>query len=299
MNTNLKLLYILATDGIVLPALWYSKKNKRLSLSIYVHGSGSSSIINNPDYFNKLAKELASKEVDFLAFNNRGAGYYTKLRHKSPTSQEVQFGGMAFDRINHSLYDIEGVLKWAKSIGYEDIYLIGHSTGANKLCYYLSTGKVPNTIKRVYLLAGGDDIGLQRGKLSNPEKVADILNAAIKEGKIDELVPPTLFPGQHPISYGSFYELITRGSDYDIFPFERIVKQDDDSDLFGYFKSIQIPITAIYGSDDQGTIIPVKDAVSILERLNRLSRGYIITGAGHNFVDHEDQLIDEIVTNLG
>jgi pimeloyl-ACP methyl ester carboxylesterase len=287
-------------DNVVLQALLYAGPVQSKRLAVYVHGAGSSSILNNPLLSNLLATRLAQSGVDMMAFNNRGAGYISKLRKSGVESAApaVQFGGMAYEKISDSIYDIAAALAWAESKGYDSFYLIGHSTGANKLCYYLSSEHVNARIKRVFLLAGGDDVGLQRGRLEDPDRIAAVVTQAIGEGRGSQLVSADLFPGEHPISFASLYELITEGSDYDMFPFGRYVQEPGNPKLFRQFRSIVCPVTAIYGSEDFGTVIPAEDVAGVLTKINPNTDCSVITGADHNFTGYEQALSDQIARSL-
>lgn len=279
-------------DGLSLPALLYggsSKNNadRAKGLLIFVHGAGSSSIIRHPVLNQALSDELATVDTDVLLFNNRGAGYITKF---DTISGKSYLGGMAYEKIADSVRDIDAALAWAYSEGYKNVYLAGHSTGANKLVYWAATRTtVPSQVKALLLIGGGDDISLQQSRYSK-----DILpivqkcthKAAQSELLQKSLVPHSMFPGSHPISWQSLHELITPGSDYDIFPFGR----PQGSKSFARFSHIRIPqVLVVYGSEDFGTIIKPEAAVKMLQGVLPV-HGTVIAGADHSFTGMEREL---------
>lgn len=286
-------------DGVILYGLRYSLNNYSHKIAIYIHGAGSTSIIKNPNLNNELANQLSLSGVDLLMFDNSGAGYISKLRTvDNDDKHEARFGGMAYETIKSSLADIDGAIKWANSSGYKAIYLIGHSTGANKLCAFLSAKTRPSNVAKVFLLAGGDDIALQRQRYEeNNLDYQQILKTA-NQNNADELVPIKDFPGDHPISYKSLAELLTKYSDYDSFPFSDYLKNPKDKQLFRQFKAIDLPIIVIYGSSDFGTIIEPSKAIDLLTKINRHAKGYLIKDADHNFKNHEKTLAKIIATEL-
>lgn len=289
-NFTLKHLLITANDGIYLPALYTTGKSKARTLVVYVHGAGSSSIIRSPNLTNTFAKASVDAGYDFLAFNNRGSGYITKFDTSVGSSH---LGGMTYERVRDFSKDLEGVKVWSKDHGYREIVLVGHSTGANKIAHALA-GSDDEFVLGVALLGGGDDITLQTSRYS-PTHLAKIIQTAqekMKAGKDRDLVPQAQFPGGHPISWGSLVELITEGSDYDIFPFARHKKWNDS---FSYVKSLKIPTLFVYGSDDFGTIVPVDESVKFLTDLLPGSTGRVIFGADHNFTDKEEELASTTV----
>src|SRR5213075_3553218 len=73
-------------------------------------------------------------------------------------------GGAAFERIRDCVFDIDGAVRELRRRGYRELYLAGHSTGANKVAVY-DRLKPRNRVKRYILLAGGDDTGLLHAQL--------------------------------------------------------------------------------------------------------------------------------------
>ncbi len=300
-NDNLHIEHIsfTATDNVVLYGLRYIAGEHSKKIAIYLHGAGSSSILRNPQLNIQLAAQLTRKGVDLLMFENRGASYIKKLHiANNAGNSSTRLGGMAYETIEECTLDIYGALEWAHSAGYRTFYLIGHSTGANKLCYFLSDNTKQSAIKKVYLLAGGDDITLQRKRFKdngiNCENILEAVNASHE----DELVPAKSFPGEHPISYKSLRELVTPYSDYDIFPFVAYQETPADGRLFRQFKSIQVPTVVIYGSLDFGTVIAPSAAIELLTSLNTRATGYLIDGANHNFNGFEETLAEVIAKEL-
>jgi pimeloyl-ACP methyl ester carboxylesterase len=288
----LKQISFVAPDDVLLFGLLYTSIPRNSSVAIYIHGAGSSSILNHPQLNVALASSFAKKSVDTMFYDNRGAGYLKKLRYhsKSADGDTMSLGGMAYETLADSTQDILAALHWAADEGYQDVYLIGHSTGANKLCYFMANPIDSNAVRKVFLLAGGDDITLQRGRLKDNGISEGDLTRAGASGQAEDLVPASLFPGKHPISYKSLLELITPGSDYDMFPFGRFQPKSSDPSMFHHFKSVKVPVIAIYGSLDFGTVITPSAALKILTSLNDHATGYIIEGADHNFSGHEATL---------
>ena len=245
--SELRHILVQADDGVLLPALWYAAGGTQVV--IYVHGAGSSSIIRSPHMTDTFGRLCNQHGLDFIAFNNRGAGYMTKF---DTVQGQSYMGGMAYEVIRDFIYDLSGVIKWAAQSGYESAVLVGHSTGANKIVYGLSsraTYALP--VAGAVLLSGGDDVALQRSRYA-----ADTLEQIIQISKDKQrssphhLVPPEYFPGDHPISWRSLYELLNENGDYDMFPFKRAPYAKGHVIMpFRQLKSIQQPVLLAYGSD--------------------------------------------------
>ena len=278
----LRHLSLSTSDGLLLPGLHYSNPSMSSTkkLLIYVHGAGSSSILRWPKLTNTLADKLTSASVDMLTFNNRGAGYITKF---DTTKGKSVTGGMSYENISECELDIDSALKWAKQNNYNEIYLYGHSTGANKLVLWANIHKSNKNVKGLILSAGGDDVSLQLSRY-NPTLLGR-LEKFMKNSTPKQIVPIELFPGDHPISVGSLKELITQNSNYDVFPFRR----PDEKNAFKLFKAVEYPLSIIYGSDDFGTIIPTEEAVKVLRSL-KPCKAKIIPNADHSYNNRETDL---------
>lgn len=286
--SNLEHILITAQDNILLPGLYYHGQRSNKILAVYVHGAGSSSIIRTPKLNSALAAAFIANDVDFLAFNNRGSGYITKFDKLNGKSV---LGGMAYEKIEDFQYDLNGVKEWAKQHGYNRIILIGHSTGANKIVLTVSNDS-SGFIAGVALLAGGDDVSLQRRRY-DPLLLAEVERRLPLSAKTGKLVPARLFPGEHPITWASLGELLIPGTGYDIFPFGR-TDSDLPSDHFSYVRNIKVPTIFIYGSEDFGTIIPVKDALDLLKKALPASTTKMIEGGDHSFTKKEKLLATEL-----
>lgn len=168
------------SDKLILPGLLYEPSHKTKRAAIYLHGMGSS-IFNTVTYTETLAIEITKRNISFMPFNNRGSNLIQKFRVANKRKKESRIIGMSHEVIKDCIKDIDGAIKYLKSNGYTDIYLIGHSTGANKICVY-SYYKATNIIQKYVLLGGGDDTGLAYKSLGQA-KFQQLLNKAKTEIK--------------------------------------------------------------------------------------------------------------------
>src|SRR5439155_17559019 len=142
---------------------------------------------------NILAAAFVENRIAFLPFNNRGAHLLRRLRKRNKSIG----GGMAYERIRDCIYDIDGAIRFLRARGYRELYLIGHSTGANKIAVYDSYRK-RNPIRRYILLAGGDDTGLMYAQLG-ARRFRSALERARDRRSSDELVPASI--SELPLSW--------------------------------------------------------------------------------------------------
>ena len=114
-----------ATDGVGLAGLLYETREPRAL--VWLHGTGGASVFESKRT-NLLAKSLLAHGIAFFPFNNRGAHLVRRAGRK--------LGGAAFERIRECMFDIDGAVRELRRRGYRELYLAGHSTGANKVAVY-------------------------------------------------------------------------------------------------------------------------------------------------------------------
>lgn len=182
-------------DNLTLPGLLFTPNTKTDHIVIFLHGNGSSSVFYSQHRMNEIAKELTSAGKAFLPFNYRGAGYVKNFSYYENEEKVRVKGGMAYELIKDCILDIDAAIEYAQEQGYKEIYLAGHSTGANKICVY-NYYKPKNKVTGYVLIAGGDDVGLYyeemgKKKFWNAIKRA---KAEIKAANNLKLIPKYLAP---------------------------------------------------------------------------------------------------------
>lgn len=246
----------------------------------------------------QFAKILTDKDISFFAFDNRGAHFMKNLKRVSGDEEERVKCGTAYEKISECQYDIDGSLKYLEQFDYQEFYLIGHSTGANKIVLY-NYLKPDNNISKYVLLAGGDDTGLHFEMIGD-KKFKEILKRAkkeIKNGKGEKIVPKYL----HPFGYSwqSIYDTLEPDGDYNIFPFFEEIKNKKLSNkkIFREYSSIKKPTLVLYGDCDEYLTNNVKLYIDVLKKYDK-SQGKIqykiIKGANHGFDSKEDEMINTV-----
>lgn len=284
-------------DGLTLPGLLCEPK-RAMAAMIYLHGNGSSSIFYdfNTGKQKMLASALNKKNISILYFNNRGAHIIKKLKIKHRGKLIRKSYGMAYEKIKECVSDIDGAVSFLRKRGYRKFYLIGESTGANKICVY-NFYKKNNEISKYVLLCGGDDTGIYYHMLGKSKfwKLLSKSKRRIKAKHGEEIVPellPDIF------SYIGFYDIANPNGDYNTFPFYEVMRKVKLSGkpLFRHFKSIKKPSLVVYGDQDEYAWGNVPKVVEILKRYRPQFTYKIIKGADHGFKGREKQLAN-IVAN--
>lgn len=284
-------------DGFEFSLVHFTPEKKAShDVVIYIHGNGSAHALKNVHQVNAMAARLAKDDIDFIIANNRGSNYIEQHKQKKGDLETKVFTGMAYERISDSQYDIDGILQYAVDRRYRSIYLLGVSTGANKIAIYdkYAIAK-PEELKGYIFASGGDDVGLRRRLLG--DKLNDslgIIRKYVEEGRSEELVDSCIYPTRHPLSYGSLLEMLEESSDYNVFNYHTAVA---GKTAFEILRQIKYPSLFIYGSNDDTTYVSVNAAVDLLKKeLSKKSNSFLVVeGADHNFRDYNDAFVDEIV----
>jgi pimeloyl-ACP methyl ester carboxylesterase len=265
-----------ATDGTDLAGLLYEPERRTRRAAVFLHGTGGASIFDSRRT-NLLAKEFLSRGIAWFPFNNRGANVIRKPGR-----------GAAYEVIRECVYDIDGAARFLRSRGYRELYLIGHSTGGNKIAVY-NARKPRNPFRRYVLLAGGDDTGLMYAQLG-PRRFRALLERArrmIHERRGDELAPRMM------LSWRSLYDTINPDGDYNVFPFlERMRSlRLGRRSPFRHIRAIRKPALYVYGEHDEFCFDDVPRCTAILaEEVNASAEILTIGGAPHGFGGFEEEL---------
>jgi len=299
LNMYLTLTSFKTRDGLTLPGLLYEPERKTRKVVIFLHGNGSSSVFYSTRRSNTLADVLNRSGISCFAFNNRGAHYIKGLTRKRSNRKERIDYGTAFELIKDCIHDIDGAIALLRRQGYQEFYLIGYSTGANKICVY-NFYKPRNLVKGYVLLGGGDDLGIYYQALGK-RKFMYFLNKSkllSKTSKRRELIPES-FEFYHPMSWQSLYDTINPDGDYNTFPFLEHFKKLKLSrkKLFRHFEAIRKPTLVVYGGEDEfcGN---VSRAVNLLKQHASASSNFtfkIFDGADHSLHGYEKEFARTVV----
>jgi pimeloyl-ACP methyl ester carboxylesterase len=293
---NPKLVQIKTGDGIILPGLLYEAPRSK-KVAIHLHGNGSSSVFYYDDRQDEQVKALNKKGISFLLFNNRGAHYIKKLNVIKRGKKERKRFGMAYEKIKDCIKDIDGAISYLGKLGYRKFYLIGESTGANKICVY-HYYKPKNKVSKYVLLSGGDDTGIYYDMLGKKRFFKSLKESKKKIRKkkgeeiITELLPDDIF------SYIGFYDIANPDGDYNVFPFLETMKnlKLSKKSLFRHFKSINKSTLIVYGEKDEYAWGDVPKIVDILRKQKPEFEYKIIKGADHGFSENQKEL-SRIISN--
>ena len=271
-----------AKDGINLDGILYKVAGKKVLIQI--HGMTSNCFKKRDKIISKKVEELG---IDTLDFNNRGSDVIRYIK----TDEESFLGGMAFEDVEESYYDIVGAIEFAISLGYEEIYLQGHSLGCTKIVYtynklYEENSELLRKIKAVILLSLVDIPSMEKADLK--EEFMKYAEEKEAQGKLMDIMPFESYI--HPISVKTFLRYTKYYQNIDFARF------DDANDNFEVLNKINVPLFIRWGNVNE---IIKQDARDLAEFVNSKIKNEnkdisYIDGADHGYYQKEEQLAEEI-----
>jgi pimeloyl-ACP methyl ester carboxylesterase len=244
-----------------LDGFWTHGKGPRAKrkLLIFVHGMGSNFYKSK---FKKAWMRLGpARGVDVFCFNNRGC-------------EEL----VADEKFSDCLADIDAALAFARSEGYQEIYLLGHSTGCQKITYYQHKRK-PRDVAALILTAIGDDLAIARRDLGKDyPRWLKRARELVAEGQGDTRLPPKClgFTARRFLS-----AVDPRSIEANLFRLDGELR---------IFRRLTLPVLAVFPEEEQYACIPVREAGQKLAAATRSTRfGEIhIPRADHSFHGEEE-----------
>ncbi len=305
--TKLGLVSVKTTDKLLLPGLLYEPPQRSKAAAVWLHGMGDNGIFYNPSRLNALGSSLTRKGIALLAFNNRGAHGSKSLRIDDETlakdSRHYQ-GGTYYEKIADCVMDIDGASSFLKELGYETLYLLGHSSGANKICAYQARA-TQNPFSKYVLVGAADDVGLHFMRLGKTKFWQALTDARqwIERGKPQKVMPA--ISGMHPFSAQSTVDLLDPDGAYNTFPYyETRVVRLGKKPLFEEVRQIDKPTLVIFGDQDEylETADGPAGACGLIQSYGSHKKATwsfeLVAGADHGFHNHEAEFADRVATWL-
>lgn len=242
-----------------------------------------------------LSKEISKNGLAYFTFNNRGHELMSYINNF--VEGKKLKGGSVYEDVLDGYYDIVGAIEKVVEMGFENIYLQGHSLGCTKIVYAYNklikqkNENILNKIKGIILLSLVDivegqkyDVGIKRYN-----ELLEYANIKEKEGKTSEIMPKESFI--HPISVKTYLRYFKYNKDINFAKFS-----DKDYD-FKELNNIKIPLFLRWGNINELVIQNLDELIIFLKNKiinSKLDIDYI-NGADHGYTNKEKILVKEII----
>ena len=274
-----------ATDGVLLNGFLYKANVETKTVIVSVHGMGSN-CFKNRDV--TIANNAIKNGIDYFCFNNRGSELARYLKKTVNGSTEKILAGTGYEDALEGYYDVLGAVLKVKELGYENIFIQGHSLGSTKALYTYKRLKEENNeilknIKGLILLSLVDINTVMKVYLGDKfQYYLDFAQKKEQEGHLKYLMPPESFI--HPISVKTYLRYLR---DY-----EQI-----DIDNYNLVSIIDIPVFMRWGTDNEMTIYKPEELIELVSsKINHNDKDInCIFGANHSYDDYEEELAKQVV----
>ncbi len=276
---------IITKDQVVHQGVYHHPAKKSDIAILWIHGLASTFYGNIPllDAFTAACDEHG---YGFASFNNRGHDVVTGPKKLDETSAKGYIrisGGAGKEHFEDCAQDIEAGISFLASQGYKKIILAGHSTGANKACYY--AGATNDDRVAGVVLAGpmSDRLGTSIPKISYL-----LMKLCITFGFGDTLLKPK--GSVFSLTPKRFLSLFQKGSTEDLFDY------GDKRPRLKEFQRIRKPVMVIIGERDEYADRPVGDILKVFDSRHRATiyKSIIVQGANHRFEGAEKKFVEEV-----
>lgn len=288
----MEIIDFLATDGVKLNGILYNCKEKSNEVILAVHGMTSNCFKER----DKVISENSNKNgIDYFCFNNRGSELARYIKKDINGKEEKIIAGTSYEDVLEGYEDILGAIIKLKELGYENIYLQGHSLGCTKIVYTYNElvdeeeYDVLSNIKGVILLSLIDIPKAIKVYLGDKFNEYVSLAEEKEQGyKSYELMPKDAFI--NPISAKTFL---------------RYVRDNKDIDFAGYGKdneleklnNIKVPLMMRWGNQNEMILQSADELVNIVTNIieNKNKDIDYIDGANHQYNGKEKELAEQII----
>lgn len=281
----------LATDGVVLNGFLYQSQNKTTKVILSIHGMSSNCLKNRETI---IAKEVNKNNIDYFCFNNRGSELVKYIKKNIDGKQEKILGGTSYEDVLDGYEDIVGAILKLKDLGYEEIYLQGHSLGCTKIVYTYHELKededeLLDCIKGIILLSLVDVPATLQVYLGDKfDTYLSLAQEKEQAGLGQELMPKEAFI--HPISVKTF---LRYARDNQKINFAQYGKDTTLETL----NEIEIPLFMRWGNVNEMILQDADELVGIvLNAIQNPSKDIdYIDGADHGYSEKEEIVAKQIV----
>ncbi len=225
----------------VLDGLWFGADRPKTGI-VFVHGLGSN-VFAHHDYL----VPLAAGHTVVLYFSNRGhdriAGV-KRIKRDAGKGYIYEQAGMAHEIFTDCADDIQGAVNLLLSCRARRIYLVGHSTGCQKIAWYLSGRGTHARIAGAVLLCPISDYANARHDDEPKRKKAEaVARELVRRKKPHELLRSDLWRG--PIDAQRFLSLYTPDSSEEIFTYAQPGK------IPRTLQKLKTPLLVIFAGNDE------------------------------------------------
>lgn len=279
----MKIIDVPTKRGLILRSVMYEAEK---SDTIMILMTGICSNIFNNRLLQSTGEQLSANGISYIVGQAMDA--FSVLHFSNIKTKTQELKGVALDDFSVINDDIDGYIDYAKSLGYKNIILGGHSLGSNRVIYYLSQN--PDSYIKRFILSGPVDLTDMLNVMTKPEQF-ELAKKFVDEGRGDEILP-FLFGGFSPMSANT---MINNWYDNKIYKNCPFISGNGET---GSLSKINIPGLILIGEKDScAGSNPFEFAKKINDCMQSSSKNKIVIleGAGHIFYNKHNEYAEQIL----
>jgi pimeloyl-ACP methyl ester carboxylesterase len=248
--------------GVRLEGLLYGATKPRAAALVLVHGYGS-------NFYSGYFPELGRAAV--------AAGYVTLAVNMRDHDQ-----GPKTSDFTDNQADIAAAANYLHKLGHRKLVLLGQSMGANRVLYYQAASGDPDIAATVLVASPGNLFEWNVWQLGREKAQASVDQALAMQGSREqEFLTVDLGPMGKAL-YSPRYLLSMRGPKARSDPYENVQK-------------VHNPVLIVQGKADR--LVPPDVPARLQKAAPAVTKAQLvyIEGAGHQFEQHEDELVRRVV----
>ncbi len=229
----------------------------------WIHGL-TGTFYGNVSLITELARQTVRHKMAFGSFNTRGHDMIAGFRKIDPTRLQgygYRTIGAGYEVFEECVQDIDAVIRYFLQKGYQKVILVGHSSGANKVCYYAGSGK-RSFLHGVALFCPISDRLDPYVDKTEIQRKKERCRSLIASGKGDELLTDLHF---FPLTPKRYLILMDDHSIEDQFGY------GDSPPRMPYYERIRLPLFVLFAERDEYADRPVRDIKTVFDAMQRSS----------------------------
>jgi esterase/lipase len=287
---NFELVEMITKDGLIHQGMMAHPEAGSKKAVLWVHGL-TGKFYGNVKLMNTLADACVAHGMAFASFNTRGHDVITDLKKVDPNEPSgyahATVGG-GLEVFTESVFDIDAALTYLVSRGYSEVTIVGHSTGANKVCYYAAHTKDPRVVGVVLAGPMSDRLYEQKNDKVKYDDTIKMVKDLVESGRGNALLTMLEFPmlAERAMS------LLTPNTKEDVFNY------GDDKDVLPVFQKITAPLFVVLSGNDETGDRPAEDIRKVFDAHtgSKTYMSIVMKDASHGYDGKQKEFSDLVVS---
>lgn len=279
-------------DKLVHQGIFFKPSKPGKKAILWVHGI-TGRFYGSVALMNEFAEMCESKGFGFASFNTRGHDIVASVQRvdkRKKSGYAHVTAGASYENFTDSVYDLDASIAFLVANGFSEIIILGHSTGANKTCYYAAVKK-DERVEGIILAGPMSDRSEYAKKQKIYARIKKEMEKKVKAGKGNVLLTSKDF---FPLSITPkrWMSLYAPGSAEDVFNYM------DTKNVLTQFSRIRKPLLVVLSEKDEYADRPIKKIRHVFDT-HAQSPSYksvVIPDTNHKYMGKEKEFVHAVTS---